>query len=123
MCSSQPVVPITMFTPSAAMPSTFRGTAAGIEKSMATSMPRKFSAVMPSTFGVVELVQLQRDLEAVLRRELLDQPAHLAVADDRRASGMHGLVAFEDRRIEVGEELVVQRFDRARADPPPPPRS
>ena len=35
--------------------------------------------------GVVELVQLQRDVEAVLGRELLDQPAHLAVADDGAA--------------------------------------
>ena len=81
-CSSQPVVPITMLTPSAAMPSTLRRTAAGMEKSMATSMPRKFSAVTPSKFGVVEFVQLQRHGEAVLGRELFDQPAHLAVADD-----------------------------------------
>src|SRR5450759_158069 len=46
--SSQPVVPTTMFTPSAEMRSTFSATAEGMENSIAASTPAKFSRVMPS---------------------------------------------------------------------------
>ena len=120
--SSQPVVPTTTGTPQ-------RGdalrrcstTAAGMENSMATSMPAKFSASCRRS-RVVELVELERDREAVLRRELLDQPAHLSVADDARVS-CSGAPSFENRRVEFAEELLVQRFDGARSGRPPPPRS
>ncbi len=107
------------------MPSTFCSTAAGMEKSMATSMPRKFSGGDALEVGVVELVELERDGEAVLGRELLDQPAHLAVADNGEAavSGMDGLAALEDRGIELGEELVVQRLDGCAAGRLRPRRS
>ena len=50
--SSHPVVPTTTFTPIAASRSIFSTTAAGTENSTATSMPRKFSAVMPAPFAL-----------------------------------------------------------------------
>ena len=84
MCSSQPVVPTTMLTPSAAMRFHVRRHGGGngeIDGHVDAAEVLRRDAF---EIGVVELVELERDREAVLRRELLDQPAHLAVADDGR---------------------------------------
>ena len=86
-CSRQPVVPTTVFTPSAASRSMFSMAAAGMENSMATSMPRKRSRVMPAAVGVVFDIEAQRHGEAVLGRKLLDQASHFSVADNREIHG------------------------------------
>ena len=75
---------------------------------MAASIPAKVLRGDAFEVGVVEFVQLQRDVEAILRGKLFDQPAHLAVPTMAR-SGMHSLVALEDFGVELGEEFVVQR--------------
>ena len=76
MCSSQPVVPTTRFTPSAAMPLDVAQHGRGnreIDRDIDAAEVLRRDAL---EIRVVELVELERDLEAVLRRELLDQPAH-----------------------------------------------
>ena len=53
-CSSQPVVPTTTWTPSAAMPSTLPATAAGMENSIADVDARESSAaVRPAPFALL----------------------------------------------------------------------
>ena len=47
---------------------------------------------------VVELVQLQRDGEAVLGRQLLDQPAHLSVADDGEVHAQSNTAGSSSRK-------------------------
>ena len=88
------------------------GAVSGIENSIAASTPLNALAVIPSPCGVVCIVQPQHHVEAVLRRKLLDQPAHLAVADDREFSVASLLAcSVEHLRIELREELLVQRGD------------
>src|ERR1019366_4559490 len=111
-CSSQPVVPITRLTPSAAIRSTLRSTAEGMEKSMATSMPRKFSGVMPSKTALLNSSSLSATVKPYSGAScstsfpILPYPTIAS-------SGMDGLPSFEHFRIKLGEKLLMQRRDRA----------
>src|ERR1039457_1346340 len=109
-CSNHPVVPITMLTPSAAIPSTLRRTAAGMEKSMATPIERKFSAVSPSKLALLNSSSLSATVKPYsgascsMSRPILPYPTIAR----RRGSGMHGLAALEYGGIHFGEKLLVQ---------------
>ena len=64
---------------------------------------------MPSPSCVVEFVELQGDFEAVFRRELFDQPAHLSVADDGKRSSFRlhePSIPLEDVGIELSKEFL-----------------
>ena len=81
----QPVVPTTRFTPSAASFGAVASVASGVEKSIATSRPWQRSRVIAGAPGVVLDVERPDDLEAVLRRQLLDQPPHPPVTDHQQS--------------------------------------
>src|ERR1017187_6240860 len=112
MCSSQPVVPTSSGTPSAAMPSTLPGTAAGMENSMATSTPAKFPAVRPASPGLLNSSSLRAASKSYsgasgsMSLPIFPEPTMASLC-------MHRLFAFEDFGVERGEELLVQRRDRA----------
>ena len=99
-----------MFTPSAARRSMFSDHRGGMENSMAASTPAEVLRVMPSKFALLNSSSFSVDREAVFRRKLFDQPAHLSVSDDGE---FHELLV-EHRRIEFREELGVQQLHGAR---------
>ena len=101
----------------------FPTTAAGMEKSIATSMPRKFSAVMPSKSALLNSSSFSATSKPYSGARLLDQLAHLAVADDGQAIRRHcGSIHSKTSGSSSREEFACAALRRLRAGPLPPPR-
>ena len=108
-CSSQPVVPTTTFTPSAAAVPHSRPPPMGWKTRLRHRSRESSPRVIPSQSRIVELIQLERDFATVLRGELLDELAHLPVTDD--APILHAISRTPPGRVR-------ERTRRAGAPPP-----
>src|SRR5437016_5468057 len=113
ICSSHPVVPTTIGTPSAAMPSMFAGTTPGMENSIATSIPAKLTAVSPSPFALLNSSSFSATANSYsgascsMSFPILPYPTMASLR-------MHRFLTLEHVGVQCGKELLVQRANRAR---------